>query len=99
MWREITPDQLDQIGAPMRRQREPRVTAECSYDAQDLMTIGGGLIRSTPGVHVSVSCHVGGIDEALYMLDKAAADVRRQLCELTARGYVLVAGQEGAQDE
>ena len=95
MWREINPDQLDQIGDTMPR-RAPRVTAEHSQEASSYRTMDGREWVTSDEIEVRVTCAVDRIGQAIEQLHRAVADVERQLSEVDQR--VIVAGQDGAQD-
>lgn len=95
MWREINPDQLDQIGDIMPR-RAPSVTAEHSQEASSYHTMDGREWVTSDEIEVRVTCTVDRIGPATEQLHRAVADVERQLSQVDQR--VLVAGQDGAQD-
>lgn len=61
--------------------RPPIVTAESGIEPYEISALGAGIVGTTPGVRVAVSCDLRSIDAALSVLDTAVADVRRQLHE------------------
>lgn len=71
------------------RYDEPPIRIE-SHDGQTEHCI--------PGVTITVECEVDDVAGGLALLDRAVAEIRRQLVILGPPIPVLVPGRQGAQD-
>ena len=80
------------------RVKVPRVVAEHHQGGEEILSFDGDALRVLPEVEVRVECRIDDIPAALTALDRAMADVRKQLRHLARVDERVIVDGPDAQD-